>query len=114
MAVTRWDPIREVASLQNRMNSLFQDFSRNQGGEADALITAAFVPPVDVYEDEHKIVLKIEIPGVKPEDLDIRLENNMLTVRGERKFENHEKEENFHRIERRYGTFCGPLLCRIR
>ena len=105
MAITRWDPFREVAALQNRMNSLFQDFSRNQGGENDPLITASFVPPVDVYEDEHKISLKLEVPGMKQEDLDVRIENNLLTVRGERKFEKEEKEENFHRIERRYGTF---------
>ena len=105
MAITRWDPFREVAVLQNRMNSLFQDFSRNQGGENDPLTTASFVPPVDVYEDEHKIVLKLEAPGMKQEDLDVRIENNLLTVRGERKFEKEEKEENFHRIERRYGSF---------
>ncbi len=106
MAITRWDPFREVASLHSRMNSLFQDFSRTQGGENELPTTAGFVPPVDVYEDEHKIVLKLEVPGVKQqEDLDVRVENNTLTVRGERKFEKEEKEENFHRIERRYGTF---------
>jgi len=105
MSITRWDPFREVASLQNRMNSLFQDFSRNQGGENDPLAAASFVPPVDVYEDEHKIALKLEVPGMKQQDLDVRIENNLLTVRGERKFEKEEKEENFHRIERRYGTF---------
>jgi HSP20 family protein len=104
MTIIRWDPFREVASLQNRMSSLFHDFSRSQGGEND-LLTAGFVPPVDVYEDEHKIVLKLEVPGINQEDLDVRLENNTLTVRGERKFEKEEKEENFHRIERRYGTF---------
>ena len=105
MAINRWDPFREVASLQNRMNSLFQDFSRNQGGDADVLATAGFVPPVDVYEDEHKVVLKLEVPGIQERDLDIRIENNVLTVRGERKFDKEEKEENFHRIERRYGSF---------
>jgi len=91
-------------SLQNRMNSLFQDFNRGQN-ENDPLTTAAFVPAVDIYEDEHKIVLKLEVPGMKQEDLDIQLENNTLTVRGERKFEKEEKEQNFHRIERRYGSF---------
>jgi len=104
MAITRWDPFRDVLALQNRMNSLFQDFNRTQG-EGDALSTAAFVPPVDIYEDEHKIVLKLEVPGMKENDLDIQLENNVLTVRGERKLEKEEKEENFHRIERRYGSF---------
>src|SRR5271167_3782549 len=105
MAVIRWDPFREVAVLQNRMNSLFQDYSLNQGGDNDPLTTASFAPPVDIYEDEHKILLKLEVPGMKQEDLDVRIENNLLTVRGERKFEKEEKEENFHRIERRYGTF---------
>jgi HSP20 family protein len=104
MAITRWDPFRDVLALQNRMNSLFQDYSRGQG-EGDAVITAAFVPPVDVYEDEHKVVLKLEVPGLKESDLDIQLENNLLTVKGERKFEKEEREENFHRIERRYGSF---------
>jgi len=104
MAITRWDPFRDVLALQNRMNSLFQDFSRGQG-ETEALTTAAFVPPVDVYEDEHKVVLKLEVPGMKQDDFDIRVENNTLTVRGERKFEKEEREENFHRIERRYGSF---------
>lgn len=105
MATNRWDPFREVASLQNRMNTLFQDFSRNQGGDADLLSASGFVPAVDVYEDEHKIVLKLEVPGVSEQDLDIRLENNTLSIRGERKFEKEEKEENFQRIERRYGSF---------
>ena len=103
MAITRWDPFRDVLTLQNRLNSLFQDY-RGQN-EGDLVSTAAFVPPVDIYEDEHKIVLKLEVPGLKQEDLDIQLENNTLTVRGERKFEKEEKEENFHRIERRYGSF---------
>ncbi|MFZ0691312.1 MAG: Hsp20 family protein, partial [Acidobacteriaceae bacterium] len=92
MAITRWDPFRDALSLQNRLNSLFQEYNR---GEGDALSTAAFVPPVDVYEDEHKMVLKLEVPGMKESDLDIQLENNVLTVKGERKFEKEEKEENF-------------------
>ncbi|MBW4045997.1 Hsp20/alpha crystallin family protein [Acidipila rosea] len=104
MTITRWDPFRDVIALQNRMNSLFQDYTRGQG-ETEGVAATAFVPPVDIYEDEHKIVLKLEVPGMKQEDLDIRLENNTLTIRGERKFEKEEKEENFHRIERRYGSF---------
>jgi HSP20 family protein len=101
MAITRWDPFREVQALQNRMNSLFRDFN-----EAESpLTTASFVPAVDIYEDENKVVLKLEVPGLEEKDLDIRVENNTLTVKGERKFEKEEKEENFHRIERRYGSF---------
>ena len=105
MVLTRWDPFRELSSLQNRVNTLFQDFNRGQGQE-ELLTTGNFVPPVDVYEDEHKITLKLEIPGIDQKDVDIRYENNTLTVRGERKFEKEEKEENFHRIERSYGSFA--------
>ncbi len=104
MAITRWDPFREMTTLQNRLNSIFQDFNRGNA-ENEPVATAAFVPPVDIYEDGQKIVLKLEVPGMKQEDLDIQLENNTLIVRGERKFEKEEKEENFHRIERRYGSF---------
>ncbi|HWC17476.1 MAG TPA: Hsp20/alpha crystallin family protein [Terriglobales bacterium] len=104
MVITRWDPFRELASLQNRVNSLFQDYSRT--GQEDLAAAGSFAPAVDVYEDEHKVTLKLEIPGVNQEDVDIRLENSTLTVRGERKFEKEEKEENFHRIERRYGSFA--------
>ena len=101
MAITRWDPFREVAALQNRVNSLFRDFNDGEG----ALTTASFVPAVDIYEDAQKVVLKLEVPGIEEKDLDVRVENNTLTVKGERKFEKEEKEENFHRIERRYGSF---------
>ncbi len=103
MTITRWDPFREVVSLQNRMNSLFRDLSGNENN--DVLTNASFVPAVDIYENEHKVVLKLEVPGISQEDLDVRVENNTLTVRGERKLEKEEKEENFHRMERRYGSF---------
>ena len=101
MAINRWDPFREVATLQNRVNSLFREMNDSDS----PLTTASFVPAVDIYEDNKKVVLKLEVPGVDEKDLDIRVENNTLTVRGERKFEKDEKEENFHRIERRYGSF---------
>jgi HSP20 family protein len=102
MAITRWDPFRDVVTLQNRLNSLFRDF--NEGGDSP-LTTASFVPAVDIYEDPQKVVLKLEVPGIEEKDLDVRVENHTLTVKGERKFEKEEKEENFHRIERRYGSF---------
>ena len=101
MAITRWDPFREVVALQNRFNTIFRDFKESES----PLTTANFVPPVDIYEDEKKVVLKLEVPGIEEKDLDVRVENNTLTVRGERKFESEEKEENFHRIERSYGSF---------
>jgi HSP20 family protein len=101
MAITRWVPYREVVSLQNRFNTLFRDMQESES----PLTTAAFVPAVDVYEDEKKVVLKLEVPGIEEKDLDVSVEKNTLTVKGERKFSSEEKEENFHRIERRYGSF---------
>src|SRR6266567_2217053 len=101
MVINRWDPFREVVALQNRVNSLFREM--NEGDSP--LAAASFVPAVDIYEDNKKVVLKLEVPGIEEKDLDIRVENNTLTVKGERKFEKDEKEENFHRIERRYGSF---------
>ncbi|HEU5335149.1 MAG TPA: Hsp20/alpha crystallin family protein [Terriglobales bacterium] len=101
--LTRWDPFRELSTIQDRMNRLFQDAyspTREEG-----LSTAAFAPPADVYEDENHVTLKLEIPGIDEKDLDIRVENNNLIIRGERKFEKEEKEENFRRVERQYGTF---------
>jgi len=94
--ITRIDPFRELANL-------FENFADGTG--KDQLMAGSFVPPVDIYEDEHNLVLKLEIPGVSEADLDIQVENNTLTVKGERKFEKEEKEENFHRVERRYGSF---------
>jgi HSP20 family protein len=105
MAITRWDPLRDVVSLQSRLNSLFQDYGRGQN-DTDALSAASFAPPVDIYEDENKLVLKLETPGIRQEDLDIQIENRTLTVRGERKLDREEKQENFHRVEHRYGTFA--------
>ena len=102
MAISRWDPFREVQSLQNRVNALFRDF--NSDGD-NPMTTASFIPAVDIYEDENKVVLKLEVPGIEEKDLDVRVENNTLTVKGERKLEKEEKEQNFHRIERRYGSF---------
>src|SRR6185437_3213559 len=96
-------PLADVAVLQNRLNSIFNDFARPEAEESLAM--GSFIPPVDVYEDEHKLMLSLEVPGIKQEDLDVRVENQTLTVKGERKFEQNQKEENFHRIERRYGSF---------
>src|SRR5208282_2027147 len=99
----RWDPFRELNALQNRVGRLLEE--QYGGGREESLTAGAFVPPVDIYEDEHSIQLKLEVPGIDEKDLDIKVENNVLTVSGERKFEKEEKEENFHRVERRYGSF---------
>src|SRR2546425_2983033 len=103
MAVlTRWDPFREFSTLQDRMNRLFQ---QAYGDREEALTTSTFAPAVDVYEDEHNVTLKIEVPAIDEKDIDVRIENNTLTVHGERKIEKEEKEENFRRVERQYGSF---------
>jgi HSP20 family protein len=102
--ITRWDPFREFVTIQDRMNRLFRD-SYSPEGRDEALTTTAFAPPVDVYEDEHNVTLKIEVPGIDEKDIDVRIENNTLTVHGERKFEKEEKEENYRRVERQYGSF---------
>jgi HSP20 family protein len=113
--MTRFVPLRsslapsltDVAVLQQRLNSLFSDFARPAVDETGSPAnTASFVPAVDIYEDEQALVLKLEVPGLKPEDLDLRVENQSLIVKGERRFEAEEKAENFHRIERRFGTFA--------
>ena len=100
--LTRWEPFREFATLQDRMNRLFRE---SYEGQDQSLATSSFAPAVDVYEDEHKVTLKIEVPGIDEKDIDVRVENNTLTVTGERKIEKEEKEENYRRVERQYGSF---------
>src|SRR3978361_850967 len=87
-------PLEGVAVLQNRLNSIFNDFA-NPETEArrESLSAGSFVPPVDIYEDANRLVLKLEVPGIPQEDLQIDVENQTLTVRGERKFVQDEKEE---------------------
>jgi HSP20 family protein len=86
------------------MNRLFRNSYGSEGAE-ESLTNTSFAPTVDVYEDEHSVTLKIEVPGIDEKDIDVRIENNTLTVHGERKFEKEEKEENFRRVERQYGSF---------
>src|SRR6202021_337662 len=86
------------------MNRLFRESYSGEGRD-ESLSTSSFAPAVDVYEDEHKVTLKIEVPGIEEKDIDIRVENNTLTVHGERKIEKQEKEENYRRVERQYGSF---------
>jgi len=99
-------PLEGVAVLQSRLNSIFSDFARSNGEEPNENRSAdGFIPPVDISENAHQLVLKMEVPGIAQEDLQINLENETLTLRGERRFVKDDKEENFHRIERRYGSF---------
>jgi HSP20 family protein len=101
--LTRWEPLREFSTLQDRMNRLFRELQGNSQDES--LTSSSFAPAVDVYEDEHNVTLKIEVPGIDEKDIDVRIENNTLTVHGERKIEKEEKEENYRRVERQYGSF---------
>lgn len=103
MSMVRFDPFRDLAVLQDRMNRLFNDAARR---DDDVLGTrGAWVPAVDVYEQDGALVMKAELPDMKREDIDVSVENQTLTLRGERKFEDEVKQESFHRIERAYGAF---------
>ena len=102
--LTRWDPLRDLATMQNRINRFVRESYSPEGPE-EAPGTTNFAPPVDIYEDEHTIAVKMEVPGINEKDIDVRIENNTLTVHGERKIEKEEKEENFRRVERQYGSF---------
>jgi HSP20 family protein len=105
--MTGWESLRELSAMQermNRMNRLIRESYSPEGPE-EALTTTTLAPPVDIYEDEHNVVLKIEVPGIDEKDIDVRIQNSTLTVHGERKIEKEEKEENFRRVERQYGSF---------
>ena len=103
MAIIRWDPFGDFMTLRDRMNRLFEDMSSSK--EEKDLMTRAWAPSVDIYENENEVVLNAEIPGVDEKDVEIKVEDNTLILKGERKFEKEAKEENYHRIERSYGSF---------
>jgi HSP20 family protein len=105
MAIVRFEPFRDLMTLQDRMNRLFGESYRPQTGEEDWALGGSWAPAVDIYEQDNNIVIKAELPGVDPKDVDIRLDNNVLTIKGERKFDNEVKKENYHRVERAYGVF---------
>src|SRR6202161_2473455 len=109
--LTNWDSLREFSAMQERMNrmNLLARESNSHGGPEEALTTTILAPPVDIYEDGHNIVLKIDVPGIDEKDIDVSIQNNTLTVHGERKIEKEEKEENFRRVERQYGSFTRSM-----
>jgi HSP20 family protein len=100
MSLIKWDPFRELNTLHERLGGLL-------GKEWDAPVSmAAWNPSADIFENDNEIVVKAELPGLNAKDIEVRLENNVLTLKGERRFEKEAKEENYHRVEREYGTFC--------
>lgn len=105
MTLVRWtDPLREFAHLQHRINRVFTE--ENGRGDIGLLTSGTWVPPVDIYQTgDHEVVLRAELPDMAREDIDITVDNGTLTMKGEKKFTSDVREDSFHRIERRYGTF---------
>ena len=104
MSISRGDPFRDLGVLQDRMMRLFDDAGRGWRKDEPAA-TTTWSPSVDIYETDTEIVVKAELPGIERKDISLNLEKNVLTLRGERRFEKETKEENYHRIERNYGGF---------
>ena len=100
-SIDRWEPFR--GSYDTQLNRLFSDFFGRSTQEQNL---TPWAPSVDIYEAEHELVVKADLPDIKSEDLDIRVENNILTIRGERKFEKKGQEKNYLRVERSYGSFA--------
>ncbi|HEX8128010.1 MAG TPA: Hsp20/alpha crystallin family protein [Pyrinomonadaceae bacterium] len=104
MSITRYDPFRDLRMLQDEVNRLFSsNLSRSFGDEGIA--RGAWAPTVDIYENKDQIVLEAELPGMNREDFELSIENNVLTLRGERRFEKRDESDNYHRVERSYGSF---------
>ena len=105
MNIVRYDPFNELRSLQDEMNRLFSSSFTRGGSNEDQIMRGAWNPHVDIFENKDQIVLEAELPGMKAEDVEISIENNVLTLHGERKFEKKNEGDNFHRVERSYGSF---------
>jgi len=103
MNLVRWNPFQEMSLLQNQINRLFE--SALHGWPTDSNATNAWAPLADIYETDNELVVTTDLPGVDPKKIDVRVENNVLTIRGERQFEQKVGKENFHRVERSYGAF---------
>lgn len=104
MSIRRYDPFRDLKTLQDEVNRLFStNFSRGFGDEGIA--RGAWTPNVDIFENKDEIVLEAELPGMSREDFELSIENNVLTLRGERRFEKRDEADNYHRVERAYGSF---------
>ena len=104
MAIIRWTPFQDLATVQDRMNRLFNEFHNRH--DDDVMTRGAWVPPVDIFENGNKeLVIKAELPAMTREEIDVTVENQTLTIRGEKKFNHEIKDEQYHRVERTYGSF---------
>ena len=99
--LARWDPFRDLMSIQGEMNRLF---GRTFAG-GDDVFAGSWAPALDIYETKEKFVVTVELAGVEPKDVEVSVEDSTLTIRGERKFSEEVEEENYRRVERRYGSF---------
>jgi HSP20 family protein len=104
MSITRYDPFRELRNLQEEMNRIFSN-SLTRGFGDEGTTRGAWMPNVDIYETPDALVLEAELPGMSREDFELTIENNILTLRGERRFEKEDENLTHHRLERAYGTF---------
>ena len=104
MSIVRYDPFRDLRTLQEEVNRLFSTNLTRGFGE-ESIGRGAWNPSVDIYENKDHIVLEAELPGMKREDFELSVENNVITLRGERQFEKKEDSDNYHRVERSYGSF---------
>jgi len=104
MNLVRWTPFSDVSLLQNQMNRLFDTALQGWSGDSTNG-TTAWIPAADVYESENELLVTLDLPGIDPKMVDVRVENNVLTIRGERKLDEKQNTENFHRVERSYGPF---------
>lgn len=110
MALARWTPYRDVMSVRDEMNRLFNEFFGRSTGEEGTWFSGAWTPPVDIYETDEALVMKAELPGFSKDDIGIELKENTLVIRGERKREDEIKEGSYHRVERAYGAFQRSFL----
>ncbi len=104
MTITRYDPFRDLKNLQEEVNRLFTG-NAGRSFDDEGIARGAWHPSVDIYENKEQIVLEAELPGMTREDFDLSIENNVITLRGERRFEKKEDTDNYHRVERAYGSF---------
>ena len=104
MTINRYDPFRDLRNLQEEVNRLFTG-NVGRSFEDEGIARGSWSPSVDIYENKDQLVLEAELPGMKREDFDLSVENNVITLRGERHFEKRDEADNYHRVERAYGSF---------